>query len=332
MSDVIDDFFSDEELLKSISELDNELVKGVKGYGGDDDSGTPEGDSESDDSSDESDESDSSMTADGDSETASPPPFAKKSVKKGLLGGKVVNQSKDGHGPVDEDAPKNEITHGGHKGNNMGKASLPAQNAAPGMVAPGSKKKELFRSQDEATSDDESSTGHGKGGLAKSFSDVASPEAERTLDVTPFLAAQAETLDSIAEGINALAKSLDGFGQQDALAKSVVDLGRGMIDTRNQIKELFESINDIRKGLRLPVRQAPKASLSKSVSAEQVERFEQSAPSLSKSQTAAIISDLVIKGDVDPMAVSAYEATGWMDRATEQAVQAAISARFARRA
>lgn len=335
MADIVEEFFSDEELLKSISELDNELSKAVKSYGGDDDSGTPEDDSESE----ASDETDESMTPEGESdssassdESASPMPFAKKSVKKGLLDGKVVNQSKDGHGAVDEAAPKNAITHGGMKGSKMGKSSLPAQNAAPGMVAPGSKEKELFRSQNEASStgDDESSSG--KPGLAKSFSDVASPEAERTLDVTPFLAAQAETLDSIADGINQLAKSLDGFGHQDALAKSVVDLGRGMIDTRNQIKELFESINDIRKGLRMPVRQTPKSTLSKSMASEQVERFEQSAPSLSKSQTAAIITDLVIKGDIDAMAVSAYEATGWMDRATEQAVQAAITARFSRKA
>ena len=166
--------------------------------------------------------------------------------------------------------------------------------------------------------------------MAKSFSDVASPEAERTLDVTPFLAAQAEAMDSIASVVNDLAKSLDGFGaKDDILAKSVVDVGRGLIDTRKQLAEVFESLNDIRKGLRMPVRQAPKSTLAKS---EAVERFESNAaPSLSKAQTAGIITDLVIKGLVDPMAVSAYEATGWMERSTEQAVQAEITQRFSRR-
>jgi hypothetical protein len=173
----------------------------------------------------------------------------------------------------------------------------------------------------------------GSGKVAKSFSDVASPEAERTLDVTPFLAAQAEAMDSIAEVVNDLAKSLDGFGaKDDLLAKSVVDVGRGLIDTRKQLADVFESLNDIRKGLRMPVRQAPKSALAKSDAGQQVDRFEQAAPSLNKSQTAGIITDLVIKGLVDPMAVSAYEATGWMDRTTEQAVQAEVTARFSRRA
>jgi hypothetical protein len=103
-----------------------------------------------------------------------------------------------------------------------------------------------------------------------------------------------------------------------------------MIDTRRQLAEVFESLNDIRKGLRMPVRQAPKSALAKS---DAVERFDAEAvPSLSKSQTAGIITDLVIKGLVDPMAVSAYEATGWMDQITEKAVQTEVAARFGRRA
>lgn len=323
------ELFSDEELLKSIQELDEEIVKAVKGddetdssMTGDDESDESleramdddSGEQSSDESSDES-ESDESLERGMDEDSSSG-----KSIDKGLKGGKVVNQS-SGPGAVDHAAPHNAITQKGKKGHF--RSTVEKAHSEPGMgvnvasqLNPGGK---------------DISRGVKGGSVAKSFSDVASPEAERTLDVTPFLAAQAEAMDSIAAVVNDLAKSLDGFGaKDDLLAKSVVDVGRGLIDTRKQLAEVFESLNDIRKGLRMPVRTAPKSTLAKS---EAVERFESNeAPTLSKAQTAGVITDLVIKGLVDPMAVSAYEATGWMDRTTEQAVQAEITARFSRRA
>lgn len=324
------ELFSDEELLKSIQELDEEIVKAVQGDDETDESMTGEdessesleramdddsGEQSSDESSDES-ESDESLERAMDDESSS----SKSVVGKGLLAGKEVNRA-GGAGAVDHKAPHNAITKHGKKGHF--RSGIEKAHSEPGMgvnvasqLNPGGK---------------DISRGVKGGSVAKSFSDVASPEAERTLDVTPFLAAQAEAMDSIAAVVNDLAKSLDGFGaKDDLLAKSVVDVGRGLIDTRKQLAEVFESLNDIRKGLRMPVRTAPKSTLAKS---EAVERFESNeAPTLSKAQTAGVITDLVIKGLVDPMAVSAYEATGWMDRTTEQAVQAEITARFSRRA
>lgn len=280
------DLFSDDELLKSIEELDRDLMKAMGEEASSDesqsDSGSPEDESESE----------TAEKAMHEDETATVPAKHAKSGKHHVKKGEAESESETG---TDEPVEKGAALPGNQSGANGGAGEL----KAPGKP------------------------------LAKSFSDVATPEAQRTLDVTPFLAAQAETLDSLASAVNDLAKSIGGFSTTDAvLSKSVVEIGRGLVDTRKQIADLNESINEIRKGLRMPVRVAPKSTLAKS---EAVERFETVAPTLSKAQTAALITDLVIKGDLDPTAVSAYEATGWMSRDTEAAVTKEIEARYARR-
>lgn len=299
------DLFSDEDLLKSIEELDREILSKGLGDGEEMSTETPPGKGEDDSSSSEGatrssdDESSGEESEDELTESMSMAPFKKKSMKKGETKTETETETETAtakHGHVKKaGARSKEVVMDGANANG-GKKELKAP---------------------------------GKDILAKSFSDVATPEAQQTLDVTPFLAAQAETLDSLAEAVNGLAKSLGGFAETDGvLSKSVVEIGRGLVDTRKQLADLNDSLNEIRKGLRMPVRVAPKSTLAKS---DAVERFEQAAPTLSKSQTAAIITDLVIKGDLDPMAVSAYEATGWMSRDTEQVVSKEIEARFARR-
>lgn len=282
------DLFSDDELLKSIEELDRDLMKAMG-----EEASTGESQSESGSPEDESSEEETTL-----------PPKSMKAKKSEAESETGTDESETGTGVA--------------KGGALPMNQSGANGGAGELKAPG---KALGKAEHK---------GHEKGEkVAKSFSDVATPEAQRTLDVTPFLAAQAETLDSLASAVNDLAKSIGGFGETDAvLSKSVVEIGRGLVDTRKQIADLNESLNEIRKGLRMPVRVAPKSTLAKS---DAVERFETAAPSLSKAQTASLITDLVIKGDLDPTAVSAYEATGWMSRETEAAVTKEIEARYARR-
>lgn len=157
----------------------------------------------------------------------------------------------------------------------------------------------------------------GEGGkIAKSFSDTKTPEAEKAIDGVPFLVALAESQDSVAAVVNDLQKS---FGAADlktnALAKGLLALGRELVNQREVNAELVKSLNEIKGAIKLPVRAAPKSVLSKS---EIAERFDgdTKAPAeqpakrqLSKAQISGILTDAVIKGELEAIDAIQYEST-----------------------
>lgn len=147
-----------------------------------------------------------------------------------------------------------------------------------------------------------------------------SKELRKGFEVSSFL----ETLvDTNVEAVDGLAKSqAEAFAEQRAFNAKVQ---KALVAIGNAVMGLKKSQADSEEE---PVQARPRSVIHKSEVAERFGGGESQAPSYSREQTLNAITDMAMKGEIDAIAVSAYESSGFVDSAFHDKVNAKLKSMF----
>jgi hypothetical protein len=151
---------------------------------------------------------------------------------------------------------------------------------------------------------------------AKSLLDE-NEDLEKGLEVSPFLA---EFANTIAEASDAsMSEVRKGFDEQKSfnrkLQKAIVTMGNMIMELGGKVEDYGDQPATARKTV-----------LNKSEVQEREFQKSEGLPQFSRAQVLSALTDMVVKGeaDVDPIAVSSYESTGYLDPSLVQRVNARL--------